>query len=245
MKFKRFITLIAACIVLMSWLCVPAIATGSFVADNEQLLDGEQAEFLNLRLEQISAEYGIDIYIATSPDLDGKAAQEYADDMLDYHFESQNGILFAVSNERREYAISTVGKAMYAFDDEDLDRMEERVLRFLRGSNYYEAFCTFANEAERGTPDEGAKNLIIISLVAGVIIAFIAVTCMKAQLKSVRMQPAAHCYMRSGSMNLKVSRDRFLFRNISKVPRNNGNSGGSGRHTSSSGRSHGGRSGRF
>ena len=89
-------------------------------------------------------------------------------------------------------------------------------------------------------------DILIISLIAGVIIAFISVPVMKAQLKSVRSQNAARSYVKSGSMVLTKQNDRFLYRTVNKVRRQqNSSSGGAGVHRSSSGRSHGGRSGKF
>ncbi len=91
---------------------------------------------------------------------------------------------------------------------------------------------------------------ILISLLVGFLIAFCIVTAMKNKLKSVRTQVAAHQYIREGSMMLSLSHDNFLYRNVTRVARpkdedsSGGHSGGS-HHTSSSGRSHGGRSGGF
>ena len=49
-------------------------------------------------------------------------------------------------------------------------------------------------------------------------------------------------YMKPGSMNLTMSRDLFLYSRITKTEKPKG---GSDTHTSSSGRTHGGRGGSF
>ena len=87
---------------------------------------------------------------------------------------------------------------------------------------------------------------IPISLAVGLVLAFIVVGCMKAKLKTVRFQPAASSYVKSGSMNVTDSSDLFLYATVSRTekPKNN-DSGGSSVHMSSSGTSHGGSSGKF
>ena len=90
---------------------------------------------------------------------------------------------------------------------------------------------------------------IVIALVVGVVVALIYTGVLKAQLKSVRKNDSAANYMRPGSLSLAVSNDMFLYRNVSRTarPKDNGGSSGGGSSTriSSSGRSHGGRSGGF
>ncbi|MBQ8783907.1 MAG: TPM domain-containing protein [Clostridia bacterium] len=94
------------------------------------------------------------------------------------------------------------------------------------------------------------KN-IIIALVIGFVIALIIVMSMKGKLKSVRAKSGAADYVVPGSMNLTQSDERFLYRHVTRTPRqqnnSNGRSGGSGGgvRVGSSGRSHGGRGGSF
>ena len=89
-----------------------------------------------------------------------------------------------------------------------------------------------------------------VSAAVGGIAALLIVLSMRSQLKSVRKQNAG-AYQRAGSMQVTESRDMFLYRNVTKTVRQDNNSGGSrggggsSVHRSSSGRSHGGRSGRF
>lgn len=95
---------------------------------------------------------------------------------------------------------------------------------------------------------------IFFSLVIGLIVALIYTSILKGQLKSVAPAKNAANYTRDGSFNLTQSNEVFLYKNLSRVRRqqNTGSSGtsrsGSSRsstHRSSSGRSHGGSRGRF
>lgn len=112
---------------------------------------------------------------------------------------------------------------------------------------YYDDYdYTYENEYSLGTT-------LIISLIAGFVIALIYVSSLKSKLTSVGAQKYASNYAVNNSLQISATRDNFLYRNVSRVPRPKNNSssrsgrsgGGRSVHTSSSGRSHGGRGGRF
>lgn len=90
---------------------------------------------------------------------------------------------------------------------------------------------------------------LMTSVGVGFVIALISTSIMKMQLRSVRSQAAADSYIKSGSMQVTKTNDLFLYRLVDRreKPRenNSGISGGSRTHTSSSGRSRGGRGGKF
>lgn len=73
------------------------------------------------------------------------------------------------------------------------------------------------------TPEE-RLNAHIISAIVCIIIAvavpLIVVSIWTAQLKSVHPKNTAADYMRKGSLNLRVRRDIFLYRKVTKIPRN-------------------------
>jgi uncharacterized protein len=89
---------------------------------------------------------------------------------------------------------------------------------------------------------------LIIGCGFGLVAAAIAVLIMRSSMNTKRAQHSAGDYLKSGSYNLRTNRDVFLYSQVTKQPRpqeNSSSSGGSGVHTSSSGRSHGGRGGKF
>lgn len=93
------------------------------------------------------------------------------------------------------------------------------------------------------------KNALI-ALVVGFVIALIVVLSMKSKLRTVRAKSGASDYVVAGSMNITRSDERFLYRNVTRTPRQQNNSngrsgGGGGVRVSSSGGSHGGRGGKF
>ena len=78
------------------------------------------------------------------------------------------------------------------------------------------------------------------------IISFLIMTKYTKQLKTVRAQNKADSYVVKDSLDVKVAKDIFLYRTVSRVRRQTeSNSGGGGTHTSSSGSSHGGGGGKF
>lgn len=111
----------------------------------------------------------------------------------------------------------------------------------------YDDYGNVSYEVESSGPP------LLAALAVGLIGAFVVTASMKSELKSVRKQNAA-AYLKSDSMRMTDSRELFLYRNVSKTVRDTdhhsssgrgGMGGGSSSHRSSSGRSHGGRGGRF
>ena len=116
---------------------------------------------------------------------------------------------------------------------------------YYEDGDYYAACMGFAQTCESLLQDNAQSKggfpvgLLFIALIAGAVLSFlIPMSVMKGQLKTVAPKAAAADYVRQGSMNLRVERDLFLYRNVSRIakPKNNA----SGTHRSSSGRSHGG-----
>lgn len=187
--------------------------------------------------------------------------------------ENFDGILLLLSMEERDWAISTTGYGITVFTDAGQNYIMDEVLPYLGDGEYYRGFDRFADlseefiiEAKTNKPIDSVDipnrpiesvyvpkkkmgfELVFISLGSGIVIAFIVTGIMKRQLKSVRYQVAASNYILSNSLKVGNSRDLFLYNTISKRARPKQqppSSSGSSTHRSSSGRSHGGSSGKF
>ena len=132
------------------------------LVDQEHLLTDAQAETLSKRLREIGSTYQCDVIIATVPDLDGKTAEEYADDFFDYNgygygaTPDQNGttvdgdgILLLLAMADRDFAISTSGYAIEAFTDFGIQTyLEDRFLPYLEENDYNSGFNAFADGCE-------------------------------------------------------------------------------------------------
>lgn len=272
-KTRRYISgMIVA--VLLFLLCVVQnvnaedVPAGSelprLVDDADILTDSEEKE-LNQQLDTVSEEQKCDVIIVTVDSLNGKTVEEYADDYYDdnsYGYgENNSGILFLVAMDDREWNISTSGDAITAFTDAGLAYMEDQFVSDLSDGAYMDAFSKYASlcddfltRAENGEPyDTGHLPKKKVSpwwiagdLLIGVIIAFVMALIKKTKLKSVKSQVTAGAYEKAGSLDLTVRTDYFVNRVVTtrKIERKQ-ESGGSSVHTCSSGKSHGGRSGKF
>lgn len=93
-------------------------------------------------------------------------------------------------------------------------------------------------------------RMVVIGVVVGLAIGALVLLVMRGSMNTFRPQRNASSYIPDGSFRLTQSRDVFLYSNVTKTRRESSSSGGSrgggsSIHRSSSGRSHGGRSGKF
>jgi uncharacterized protein len=245
------------------------------LVDEAGLLTQAQADGLLKKLDEISERQKCDVAVVTVNSLDGKTSEAYADDFYDYNGygmgSGYDGILLLISMEDRDWAITTHGFGIPAFTDAGQEYMVSQFRPYLSDGNYADAFSRFAelcdgfltaakagNSYDIGNLPNSVKpfslkaflNTLPITIIVGIILSFIITSLMKSTLKSVRRQAAAKNYLRNGSLNITESRDVFLYTTVSKVKSkdsdsSSGSGGGSSTHSSSSGRSHGGSSGKF
>lgn len=230
----------------------------------ELLSDSEKTELL-YTLDEISERQQVDVVVLTVPSLEGASPMEYADnfyDNNDYGFgDNHDGILFLISMEERDWYISTTGYGITVVTDENIEYMSEYFLYDLSEGEYLKAFTTFAELCDyfitqsQYTGDNAPKEPywfvgnFVITFGIGFIISLIVTGGMKRKLKSVRPQSTADIYIKRDSMHITKRNDLFLYRHIDRIkkPENNqaNHSRVSNTHTSSSGRTHGGRGGKF
>lgn len=249
------------------------------VIDQAGLLSEQECTALSEKAASLKQAYGMDIIIVTNFSLDGKTPEEYADDYFDENGYENNGILFLLSMEFRDWYISTCGDGIYVLTDYGIQQVVEAALPHLADGQYFQAFdayldalvpyleafthqdpidgkADYSGNYDSGTQEEVVHykksssfgQLVLSSLPIGLIIAAVTVFVMRSVMNTKRPQPAASCYMREHSFNLRRCQDLFLYSNISKIRRQENSSasgGGSSVHHSASGRSHGGGGGKF
>ena len=248
------------------------------VIDHADLLTDGEEESLEEKLGEISARQSFDIVILTEQSIGGQSAESYADDYYDYHGYGQgsghDGCLLLVDMGTRAYHTSTTGFGIEALTDYGMQRMDDAFVPYLSDGEFYDAFNAYANVVDElvtrakegeaydvGTashqddPIEAAKDRSAPGAAAaagaggiGAAAAAISTGRMKSKLKSVRTQHGASQYYEKNSMNVRVAREDFLYRNVTRteIPRDNDRgSGGSSVHIGSSGVSHGGHGGHF
>ena len=240
------------------------------VVDNAGLLTMEQLAEISDILYGIRETYGIDVAIYTENETDNDDPQAKADDIYDYNSygmgENDRGMLYYVCMSTRKYALSTYPYGETPFSNEACDYIGDYCGQFLSEGDYYSAFNEYAltaeyilqKDAEGETLDYNefyepvsqkrsmGEWIFLIVLIAGIplAVAFIVVIHMQNKMNTAVKQAFAENYKKPGSMNIEQASDIYLYSNVSRTERSESSSG-SGSHTSSSGRSHGGSSGSF
>ena len=257
---KKLYLIIVAFIISVT---VTAYAEGETVVDEVDYLTANEEIELEARLDAISNHCNIDVAVVIVDSLNGKSAMSYADDYYDYNGYglgvNDDGILLLICRNPREYHITTHALAVEMFTESGLDYLEAEVVNQLSNDNYYEACIEFADTVdeiaysyyEQGTPYESSENSIsgMFVFYAFVIAVIMAATMTKKaydNMNTARKGTNANLYIKQGSMNVTRSNDIFLYSNLVKTKvESNSSSRGGRTHKSSSGRSHGGRGGRY
>lgn len=240
------------------------------LCDAADLLTAQEESTLLAQLNDVSERQNCDVVVVTTNTLNGKSPMAYADDYYDEHGYRPDGVLLLVSMEDRDWYISTAGFGITAITDAGREAMADQFLSDLGDGNYLTAFIIYARlcddywtQATTGDPydvgnldeipgyrDDDAfveiMTVVVMALGIGVVVALIGTAVMKAQLKSVRRQPAAASYLKTDSLHITQARETFLYRHVNRVAKpQSSSSGGSSTHSSSSGASHGGGGGKF
>ncbi len=272
---KRIIALFVL-ILSLSVFSVGVNAEMPNVVDYADLISDYEENLLIEKIDSIKNELQFEIVIVTTNDLQGKSKQAYAEDFYDYNgygVDSRySGALLLIDMSSRSWYVSTTGYGMDAIDQDGFYYIENDVLPYLANGEYYDGFdryidicyelVTFENNGEEvpfeyyedtytyysGSNELSLGKMLLISVVAGFVIALIVVLVMKGKLKTVKAKTTASDYVRAGSLNLTHSSEHFLYRNVTRTKKQNNQSSshsGGGTHIGSSGRSHGGRGGSF
>ncbi|MGI6096041.1 MAG: TPM domain-containing protein [Lachnospiraceae bacterium] len=268
---KKVLSIAALLLFCMNFsLTVFAADDSGFAGEYERLMDradilsDDEEEKLLEKLDEVSERQKFEVSIVVFDTMDGGTASEYADDIYDEcnfgYGPDKDGILLFLSMEERDWWISTSGYGITAFTDVGLDYLSEQFVSALSDGAYADGFdifieqCDdFLTQARSGEP-YNKKNLprdplglywIVIALAVGIALSKILVGNMKGKLKTVRNQAAAHNYVKEDSMRITESRDLFLYRKVDRTVKVKKTSSGSSTHVSSSGKTHGGKGGKF
>ncbi len=251
------ISLIICVVVIFSALLLPSFANEDYLIDNADLLSGSEEAELEAMLEEVSNRLQADIVVLTEMYIDTDA-QTYADDYFDYngygYGDGEDGMLLLVAFGDGYWHISTCGICNTGLNEEALDYISEDIVEDLQNGEYAKCFKTYIERCDEtvtlARKGESYKapfqfgGSLLISVVIGLVLGLIITGVMASKLKTVHKKAAAADYMKPGSLAVTVSRDTFLYRQVSRSAKATSSSS-SGSHTSSSGRSHGGTGGKF
>ena len=230
------------------------------VVDEAGYLTVEELTELSETFERIRLKYDCEVAVYIEEEMSGYNAESSADDIYDYQGYgaglNADGILLYLCSDTREYHFTTCGYGMTAFNERGLVYLEKQVLPYLQENDYAGAFSVYSETVEdllemasQGTPyNEKQYSLASVLLIAAgaLIVPFITAKIMTNkklnQMNTAVKQEAAANYMKPDSRKISVSRDLFLYSTVTKSEKAKS---GSGTHTSSSGRTHGGRGGTY
>ena len=209
---------------------VSSAAGKKSVIDDAGLIKASDEKKLDKKIKNIQKDK-FDVVILTVKSLDGKSAQDYADDYYDnndYGLDNEkSGVLFLVSKGDRKYHISTKGAGIKAFTDYGIGRIKEEIKPYLSDGDYFDACDEFLNITKNfvkaykdGTPydtdnpyNEEIDYVIleVIALVIAFVIALISVGIMRLRMNTAKPKGTAMEYIKKVPASVIIScRTAFL-----------------------------------
>ena len=253
MKSKIFLGL-----VLVFFVSIPALARER-IFDNAGVLNAQERTLLGEMAESLASAYNFDLVIVIERNIGNVFPGSYAAEFFDRLGPDRDGMLFLHVIESRDYFFNTSGRGIRLINDAALDKMEADVLVQLRAGNNFQAYRAFLTNSETFLDLEARGMsynifhrwngiMVFVVWLFSLVIGFVTVGIWKKQMNTALQKTQADSYVVPGSFNLQVQKDQFLYSTVTKTRRESqSNSGGKsgGLRTSSSGRSHGGRGGKY
>lgn len=242
----RKLTAILFSLMLLSCLILSVSAEITYVADYAGLLQPEEVAYLEETADSLFQSYGIQAVVLTVDSLEGTSAQDCADDYYDQAGYGEDGVLFLLAMEQREWYISTSGRMIYALTDYGIQQLGDQIVPYLAEEQWFEGFCSFfmalpdyLDAYENGQPVEGFADYsgdyyhgdqeevvyypedsgpnFLVSLLSGIAAGGIAVMIMRFSMNTKRPQHSASEYMTKDSWKLTQHQDLYLYSNVTKV----------------------------
>ena len=165
---RRYI-LIFLCLVLLIVSSLPCMAAQPKIVDDAELLTSDEVALLEAKAQQLTQTYGMDVVILTCYSFTGNSIEAFADDYYDNNGygigDDYSGVLFMLSMEYRDWAISTCGDTIYALTDYGTQELFSDIAPYLSDDEYYLAFDAYLDLLEEyfsaydsGTPIDGVQE---------------------------------------------------------------------------------------
>ena len=214
---KRKICSFLLAFLLLLALTPAALADGaqlSYITDDAGILTASETASLEKAAQHIAQRYGVGIYLVTVNDacrIDSRGTYEAA--YTYYHRNSlgagaeRNGAILLLSMNDRAFAHFYYGeKSEYAFNSYAQEQIEDTFLDNFRENDWYGGFSDYLSAcgeylalAAEGHPVRRSPvPAIVISCVAGVLIAFLVCSILKRKMKSVYVQARADAAVQVG-----------------------------------------------
>ena len=222
------------------------------VVDNADILTDEEEAYFLERCQAFTDEYKCEIAILTITDLEGKTAQEYADDFYDYngygYGENKDGLLCLYldgEEGQRNATLTTSGTAQMNIGDDEIEDILLAIAGSAKFGEFKDAFDWYIDLSEEAVKPVPPLFWLLICLAVGLVIGLIITNSMASKNYSVHKKETAADYVREGTLMITGRNDIFRNTRVNVTPKPKNSSGKSSdsngsTHTSSSGRSHGG-----
>ena len=237
-------------LVLLACAAVPALAAEdqpSRLQDELNLLTYHEKLEVESALDEVSDRYDMDVVIITTTYSGDRDLLDVTKSRYISSGYQKDGVILLINMYDQSWAIQPMGRARKAFTEVGRNYIGDKVEPKLSDGEYGEALLRFAQlsdqfmaQASTGEPYD-LWNLpkdpypvwvwLAVSLVVGLVVALLTTGIMKAKLRSVRAKNQASDYVRPGSMQVNVSRDIYLYRNVTRIPipKSSGGRGSKGR----------------
>ena len=249
---------VLALLLLLLLLVPSALADGSRVIDDADVLSVSDENALEQAIALIRDQYQFDVVLLTKATIDGKTPRYYAGDYYDYggygYGDTHDGIILLVVTGagigNRDYTIVNTGRGEKIFDDEAMYEIEDAMLPYLRASNYSAGMAKFVTGVEARlaymTPQNRTVRAAVVMAGIGLAVGLIVSLILRGQMKTVRRKVGAQSYIRDGSFQLSRVQDIYLYTTTTRHKIQTQSSGGhGGGFTGSSGTHHTSHSGKF
>lgn len=250
---KTYKILLSLALILAFALSIPCVAMAAdsdnvaedYVVDGANMLTSKEEEMLEDLIAEFVEKNGFDLYVVTITDRGWLLMDQYARGV---YSGGEDGIILLVEyvygGNDNEFLIVPFGYGEYAFNSYGVLYIEDEIVGYLGDDYFYRGFEEFVDladdflrEAREGEPySESNKRrktedivlTYVIIFVASLAVGLITVSVMKKKMNNARPQKLAHDYIKSGSFNLKVHRDIFLYSQVTRTRKSNSSSSSGG-----------------
>ncbi len=242
---KKLLFILVLCTLIFTFNSLVVHATYDEIPpliDDADLFSSSEEQTLTNAVMYLYEEYDYDIYLITIGSLDGYPLSDWAEEFPLNR--DRGGVVFIINMEpdNRGYYTQENNPGLYVFTDKAYDAIDDDVQPLLADGDYYDAFLEFLYLTEEfliaaesgeyygtGFDLSDYTQYAGLSILFGIFIAFIVNKILVKQMNTAVEAAEASNYLKSGSLNITVSRDRFLYENTTRVaiPKKSSSGGGS------------------
>ena len=266
---KKLLSVLSVIVILLS-INTAAFAKAPLVIDDANVLSSSEYSELLSYADNLSSKYGIETVIYFTDHVSTNNLGQYCDDIRIRNSYSDNLSIFFVAIRDGMYYFYNSGTASKAITDYGSEYIDNMVVPYLSKGNFYQSAASYlrlsdefynqyfstGNAYDIDNSPNALKMLIIKVLGStgvGLLLAGIPLRSQKKKMQTVKAKYGASDYADYKKFRLNIKNDKFITRNITKIPiprstpssPGGGSHGGTTFHTSSSGHSYSGHGGRF